>query len=317
MFARLMLGIAFAACAFQAGAAGFPEKPVSLVIPYSPGGLTDQLGRTYADRLSEMWGQPVVVENRPGAGSSIGAGHVARSKPDGYTVLLGSVGMVTNHMMFKSMPYKSDELTPLALLAIAPNVLYVHPSLPVHNVQELVAYAKAHPGKVSFASSGVGSSPHLAAELFAAKTGIDVIQVPYKGTGAAISDFLGGQVNAYFDTMQSMRYAKDGSIRALAVTTDERIDEAPDLPTVKEAGVDGVISGSWFGIFVPAETPKAVQQTILDSLRKIAQNKAVSSRVVELGLIPEFKDQDHFMKFVQSETEKWGDVIRTQHISIE
>lgn len=316
MIARLTIGIAMAICMSQVGAAGFPDKPVSLVIPYSPGGLTDQLGRTYADKLSDIWGQPVVVENRPGAGSSIGAGYVARSRPDGYTILLGSVGMVTNPMLFKSMPYKSQELKPLALLAVAPNVLYVHSSVPAQNVQELVAYAKAHPGKISFASSGVGSSPHLAAELFAAKTGIDVIQVPYKGTGAAISDFLGGQVNAYFDTMQSMRYTKDGTIRALAVTTEERIEEAPDIPTMKESGVDGVISGSWFGIFVRAETPEDVQQKILATLKQITQNKEVSSRIVELGLIPKFEGQDKFIDFIHNETDKWGDVIRTQHISI-
>jgi len=301
-----------------AAAGSFPERPVNFVVPYSPGGLTDQLARLYADRLGKLWDQPVVVENRPGAGSSIGASHVARSKADGHTILLGSVGMVTNAMMLPAMPYKTEDLTPLTRLAVAPNVLYVHPSLPVNNVKELVDYAKKNPGGVSFASSGVGSSPHLAAELFAAKTDIDVIQVPYKGTGAAIADFLGGQVNAYFDTMQSMRYAEDGLIRALAVTTTERLKDAPDLPTVEESGVaSGVISGSWFGIFIPSEVPAETQQQLQEAFNQIASDPATQEEVAKLGLVPDHQDQEAFQAFIKSETEKWGEVIRTQNIRIQ
>lgn len=301
-----------------ASAADFPSKPVQLVVPYSPGGLTDNLARRYAEQLSAAWKQPVVVENKPGAGSAIGAGNVARAAPDGYTVLLGSVGMVTNPLLLKKMPYESESLVPLALVALAPNVLYVHPSVPATNVKELVAYAKANPGHLSFASSGVGSSPHLAAELFATKTGIDVIQVPYKGTGPAIADFLGGQVNAYFDTMQSMKYAKDGSIRAIAITTKERIADAPDLPTVEESGVaPGVLSSSWFGFFVPASTPADVQKQIAQAIQKIAEDKEMKAVVSGMGLIPEFLDQAQFKQFTNDETVKWRDVIETQKISIQ
>lgn len=318
MFKRWLCGLVLAVSASVSAAASFPERPVSFVVPYSPGGLTDQLARLYADKLSKLWDKPVVVENRPGAGSSIGAGFVARSKPDGHTVLLGSVGMVTNAMLLPSMPYKTEELTPLSRLAVAPNVLYVHPSVPAQNVKELVDYAKKNPGALSFASSGVGSSPHLAAELFAAKTGIEVIQVPYKGTGAAIADFLGGQVNAYFDTMQSMRYAKEGSIRALAVTTKERLKEVPELPTVEESGVaSGVISGSWFGIFVPAGVPAETQQQLQQAFNQVASDPATQEEVAKLGLLPEHQDQNDFRAFISSETDKWGDVIRTQNIRIQ
>ncbi|HEY9279843.1 MAG TPA: tripartite tricarboxylate transporter substrate binding protein [Eoetvoesiella sp.] len=320
MLMRVLGSLVLATFASSAAIAAteFPTKPVQLIVPYSPGGLTDNLARSYAEKLTELWKQPVVVENKPGAGSSIGAGQVARSAPDGYTLLLGSVGMVTNPLLLKKMPYDPQALVPLALLATAPNVLFVHPSVPATNVKELVAYAKKNPGKLSFASSGVGSSPHLAAELFASKTKIDVIQVPYKGTGQAIADFLGGQVNAYFDTMQSMKYAKDGSIRALAVTTEKRIAEAPDLPTVEESGVaSGVISGSWFGIFAPASMPADVQQKIVKSLQDIAQDKKMQVVVSNMGLIPEFMDQAQFKKFTANETAKWGDVIRTQKISIQ
>jgi tripartite-type tricarboxylate transporter receptor subunit TctC len=304
--------------ASTAGAADFPTKPVQMVVPYSPGGLTDNLARRYADKLAAAWNQPVVVENRPGAGSAIGAGAVARSAPDGYTMLLGSVGMVTNQMLLKKLPYDPNQLVPLALVALAPNVLYIHPSIPANNVKEFVEYAKKNPGRVSFASSGVGSSPHLAAELFASKTGIDAIQVPYKGTGPAIADFLGGQVNAYFDTMQSMKYAKDGSIRALGVTTQKRIADAPDLPTIDESGVaSGVISSSWFGFFAPAATPADVQQRLVDTLQSIAQDEGMKVVVSEMGLIPEFQDQAQFKQFIQNETSKWGEVIRAQNISIQ
>ncbi|MBB5213483.1 Bug family tripartite tricarboxylate transporter substrate binding protein [Parapusillimonas granuli] len=318
MFKRIASALALAMLASTAAAADFPAKPVQMVVPYSPGGLTDNLARRYADKLSEAWKQPVVVENKPGAGSSIGAAAVARSAPDGYTMLLGSVGMVTNHMLLKKMPYEPSQLVPLALVALAPNVLYIHPSIPANNVKEFVEYAKKNPGKVSFASSGVGSSPHLAAELFASKTGIDAIQVPYKGTGPAIADFLGGQVNAYFDTMQSMKYAKDGSIRALGVTTEKRIADAPDLPTIEESGVaSGVISSSWFGFFVPAATPADVQKRIVDTLRGIAQDQGMKVVVSEMGLVPDFQDQTQFKQFIQSETAKWGEVIRSQNISIQ
>lgn len=318
MFPRLISGLILAACTTVASAAGFPSQPVSFVVPYSPGGLTDQLARLYAEKLSDIWNKPVVVENRPGAGSSIGAGYVARSKPDGHTLLLGSVGMVTNAKLLPSMPYRTEELSPLARLALAPNVLYVHPSVPAHNVKELVDYAKKNPGALSFASSGVGSSPHLAAELFAAKTDIDVIQVPYKGTGAAIADFLGGQVNAYFDTMQSMRYAEDGMIRALAVTTEERLEEQPDLPTVEESGVaEGVISGSWFGIFLPTDVPADTQQKIQEAFIAIAEDPAVQEEVAKLGLLPAFQDREDFQEFVEAEEDKWGDVIESQNIRIQ
>src|SRR5690625_2256253 len=278
MLKRLLISLTIACVAPVAAA--FPEKPVKLVVPYSPGGLTDQLARKMANELSDVWGEPVIVENRPGAGSSIGASYVARSKPDGHTFLLGSVGMVTNPLMLPKMPYDPVALPPLAVLATAPNVLYVHPSVPAESVDELVSFAKETPGVLTFASSGVGSSPHLAAELFASKAEIDVIQVPYGGTGPAVADFLGGQVNAYFDTMQSMTYAKDGLIRPLAVATRERLDDEPDLPTVEESeSAKGVFTGSWFGIYVPADTPADIQTTLEQAFQQVTSEDRKSTRL--------------------------------------
>lgn len=299
-----------------AAAADYPTKPVQIVVPYSPGGLTDNVARLYAERLASRWHQPVVVENKPGAGSSLGAAQVSRSAPDGHTLLVGSVGMVTNPYMLKSMPYEPKTLAPLSRIALAPNVLYVHPSLPVKTVSELVEYARANPGKVSFASSGVGSSPHLAAELFADRTKIDVLQVPYKGTGAAIADFLGGQVNAYFDTMQSMTYADAGKIRALAIASAERTPDYPNLPTVNEAaGLKDVVSSSWFGFYLPADVPADVRAKIEAELKAVSEDPEVREKVVKMGLVPSYQDAQGFAKFNRDESERWGGVIKSQGIT--
>jgi len=215
----------------QAAAQTFPDHAVQVVVPYPPAGLTDNIARYFSAKLKDLWNQAVVVENKPGASATLGASIVARAAPDGYTLMVGSVGMATNPLMFKELPYKASDLTPLALVGLAPNVLYVNGSLSVNSVKELVDYAKKNPGKVTYASTGFGSSPHLAGELFAANAGIQLLHVPYKGTSAALADFLGGQVNIFFDTMQSMRYVKEGKIRALGVTTEKRLADAPELPT--------------------------------------------------------------------------------------
>lgn len=295
----------------------FPQKTVQLVVPYPPGGLTDNIARIYANNLRDTWGQAVVVDNKPGAGATLGAAVAARANPDGHTFLLGSVGMVTNPFMFKTLPYKATDLVPLALAATAPNVLYVHPSVPARNVKELVDYAKKNPGVLTCASSGQGSSPHLAAALFAAKAGIEVLHVPYKGTAQAITDFIGGQVKVYFDTMQSMQYVKEGKIRALAVTTEKRLAQAPDLPTVEESGVaSGVFSSSWFGYFIHAKTPITIQKRIEQNLMAISQDKDIQQKMASMGVIPSLLDAAGFEAFLKKETEKWGDVIRSLNIQI-
>ena len=299
-------------------AQSYPDKAVQIVVPYAPAGLTDNIARYYAQQLKELWAQAVLVENRPGAGASLGAAQVARSVPDGHTLLLGSVGMVTNPFLFKELPYKPADLTPLALVAFAPNVLYVHASVPARNISELVSYAKKNPTVLSFASAGVGSSPHLAAELFASSAGIKILHIPYKGTGEAIKDFLSGEVKAYFDTMQSMRYAKEGRIRALAVTTEKRLSEAPDLPTVEESGVaPGVISSSWFGFYTQQKVPEARRAEIEGALQKVAFSLATQERMRSFGLVPVFWSAKDFEKFSTDESRRWGNVIQSQKITLE
>lgn len=318
MIGRCLVALTLSAAGTCAVAQPFPGKPVLLVVPYAAGGLTDNIARYFSSQLKDVWNQPVVVENKPGAGASIGTAQVARATPDGHTLLLGSVGMVTNPFMFRNLPYKPSELAPLALVAMAPNVLYVHASVPANNVAELVAYARKNPGVLTFASSGVGSSPHLAAELFAARSGIEIVHIPYKGTGAAINDFLGGQVKAYFDTMQSMPYVKEGKIRALAVTTEKRLAEAPDLPTVEESGVaPGVISSSWFGFFTQEQVPQARRTQISDALLKIASDPAVQEKMRAFGLVPVHVGAKDFGQFLDAESKRWGEVIKAQKITVE
>lgn len=315
MFKKMFGLIALLAHVGLAGAQALPEKTMQVVVPYPPGGLTDNLGRLYADQLAQKWKQSVVVVNRPGGGGSIGAAAVAKDPADGSSLLLGSVGMATNALLIKNLSYDPKALVPLSLLALAPNVLYVHPSLPVKNVRELVEYAKKNPGRVTFATTGVGSSPHLAAELFASKAGIKILTVPYKGTAPAMADMLGGQIDAYFDTMQSMKYAETGKLRALAVTTEKRISAAPDLPTVVESGVaPGVISGSWFGFFVRSDVPEETQKRLAQDLRAVASEKSVQEKVTAMGLIHEYRGQEEFKKFVAGEVDKWGTVIRNNNI---
>jgi tripartite-type tricarboxylate transporter receptor subunit TctC len=291
---------------------------VQLVVPYPPGGLTDNIARYFSVQLKDIWSQPVVVENKPGAGASLGAAQVARATPDGYTLLIGSVGMVTNPFMIKSLSYKPSDIAPLALVAMAPNVLYIHPSIPATNVRELVDYAKKNPGKLTYASSGIGSSPHLAGELFSSSAGIQMIHVPYKGTGAAIKDFLAGEVKVYFDTMQSMKYADEGRIRALGVTTDKRLADAPNLPTVQESGVaPGVISSSWFGFFTAQAVPAERQSQISNALLKVASNPSSQETMRKFGLVPVAVGPQEFQKFLESESARWGKVIKEQKITVE
>lgn len=296
----------------------YPDHTVQVVVPYPPGGLTDNIARYFSARLKDIWNQSVVVENKPGASATLGAGLVARAAPDGYTMLVGSVGMATNPLMFKELPYKASDLTPLALVGLAPNVLYVNQSLPVKTLKELIDYAKKNPGKVTFASTGFGSSPHLAGELFAANAGIKLLHVPYKGTSAALADFLGGQVNIFFDTMQSMRYVQEGKIRPLGVTTEKRLADAPDLPTIEESGLaPGVISSSWFGYFIQSAVPEARRKQIADALLNVANEKETQDKLKSFGLIPVALDPAAYQKFMDAESKRWGAVIKAQNIKVD
>ncbi|WP_454688709.1 Bug family tripartite tricarboxylate transporter substrate binding protein [Achromobacter aloeverae] len=287
-----------------------------IVIPYSVGGITDLYGRLLAEQLQAGQKLPILADNRPGGGGAIGTAFVAKSKPDGRTLLLGSVGTATNPAMIKALPYAPRDIVPVAQVAISPLILYVRADL-AKDLDQLVAYARQSPGKLTFANSGVGSSPNLAAALFARQLGLQVTHVSYRGTSAAINDFLGGQVDAYFDTLQAMTHVRTGRIRAIAVAAPERLADAPDLPTLDELGVRDVHASSWWGIFVPAGTPLVVMRELQARLRKAVENPVVQEQARKMGAVAIYRDQPAFQAFFDSEIRRWNAIIAAEHLSIE
>jgi tripartite-type tricarboxylate transporter receptor subunit TctC len=296
-----------------AQAQSWPNKPIRLVVPFSAGGNTDIVARLFAQELSKTLGQPVVVENKPGASGNIGADAVAKSAPDGYTLVMGTVGThAINASLYKKMPYDAiKDFAPVTLLASVPNVLVVPVSLPVKSVKELVAYGKANPGKLSFASSGVGTSIHLSGEMFRTTTGIDMTHIAYKGSAPAVTDLIAAQVQLMFDNLPtSLQYVKSDKLRALAVTTAKRIEALPDVPTMIESGFPGFETGSWFGVFAPAATPKDIIARLNTELLKIAQIPEMQQKLLQSGAEPVGKGSEEFTAYVRSETTKWAKVVK-------
>jgi tripartite-type tricarboxylate transporter receptor subunit TctC len=300
-----------------AQAPAFPGGPVTIVVPYAAGGLTDNLGRALAQRLSERWGQPVLVDNRAGGGTVIGTASVARAPGDGRTLLLTSFGFTTNQFMVPNLPYKQSALEPLALLAVAPSILFVHPSVPANNIPELVRYLKTAPKPLTIASSGNGSSPHIAAELFASMVGADIIHVPYRGNGPAINDLVGGQVQALFDSKASLALVKAGKLKALGVASLERTAQAPDLTPIAQSGVPALgtfATGSWFGVLVPQATPRDIQARLYADIRSILETKPMQEAIDRAGVEPVLYTQADFAAYLKAEGDKWGPIIKAKNI---
>ena len=316
------LGALVAAVAFNAIAqAPYPNHPVRIVVPFPAGGTTDILARAAAQKLTETLGQPFVVENRAGAGGNIGAELVAKSAPDGYTMLMGTVGThAINPSLYEKMPYDHvKDFVPVVLVAGVPNVLVVNPALPVKSVQELVAYAKANPGKLNFASSGSGTSIHLSGELFKTMTGVQMQHVPYKGSAPALADLAGGQVQLMFDNLPSaLALIKGGKLRALAVTSLQRSTALPDVPTVAESGLPGFEASSWFGLLAPAGTPKDAVAKVNGEVAKwlatpeAKKKLAAQGAIVASGLTPE-----DFSRHIATETTKWHKVVKESGAKVE
>ncbi|GFN26848.1 hypothetical protein ADE_25460 [Achromobacter denitrificans] len=312
VIARLALCLATACVATASVAA---EAPVErIVVPYAVAGVTDLYGRVLAERLAATQGAPILVDNRPGGGAAIGTSYVAKSPPDGRTLLLGSVGTATNPAMIKALPYDPRDIVPVAQVAVSPLILYVRADLAT-DVKQLIDYARKSPRGLSFANSGVGSSPNLAAALFARELGLQVTHVSYRGTSAAINDLLGGQVDAYFDTLQAMTHVKAGRIRALAVAAPERLEQAPDLPTLDELGVRDVYASSWWGIFVASGTQKENVQALQKRLRAVIDEPIVQQRAREMGAIAVYRDQADFQRFFDSEVARWSAIIAAEKLS--
>jgi len=300
--------------------ASFPNKPVRIVVPFPPGGPLDATGRAIAQKLSEAWGQSVVVDNRPGAGGNIGADLVAKSPPDGYTVVMGALSThAVNTSLYPSMPYDAvRDFAPITLVAVTPNVLVVNPALPVHSVAELVAYAKANPNKLSFGSGSNGSAGHLAGELFKVDTGIDVVHVPYKGAAPAMQALLAGDTQFMFDNLaSSMPQAKAGKLRALAVTTSKRSSLVPDLPTMAESGLAGFDISTWFGLLAPAGTPPEVIAKWNADVVKILKSPEMRERLVAQGAEAAPTTPAEFAAFIAAEVPKYAKIVKASGAKVD
>jgi tripartite-type tricarboxylate transporter receptor subunit TctC len=312
---REFLRLAGAAAALPAAARlafaqAYPARQVRFVIGFPPGGPTDLIGRLIGQWLSERLGQPVVIENRPGAGGNIATQSVISAPADGHTLLLVSHANAINASLYDRLAFNFiRDIAPVAGLAQAPNVLEVVPSLPATTVAEFVAYAKANPGKLTYASAGNGTSAHLAAELFKAMTGVDLLHVPYRGSGPALTDMLGGQVQIMFDSLpSSIEHIKAGKLRALAVTTAQRSEALPDLPTIAET-VPGYDASGWFGVGVPAATPAPVVERLNGEINAGLRDARIATRFAELGASPMIVTPAAFTVFIADETEKWAKAV--------
>jgi tripartite-type tricarboxylate transporter receptor subunit TctC len=291
----------------------YPSKPIRFVVAFPPGGGTDIIARTVAQKLSERLAQQVVVDNRPGAGGNIGTDIVAKSAPDGYTMLMGSAGpLAINASLFKTMPFDPiRDLAPVTLAASTPNVLVVHPSLKVSTVKELIELAKARPGQINFASSGFGTPAQLAGELFNSMAGVKLVHVPYKGASPALADLLGGQVQVMFSTMPpALPHVKDGKLRALAVTSLKRSPAAPELPTMDEAALPGFEANTWHGVVLPAGAPDAIIARLNREIVAILHAPDVVERLSAQGAEPVGSTPEEFAAYIKSETAKWAKVVR-------
>ena len=302
-----------------AHAQAWPAKPIRMVVPYPPGGPTDIVARVVGQKLSERLGQPIVVDNRPGAGGNIGADAVAKSAPDGYTMLVATTAHAINMTLFARPGYNTrTDFLPVSMLTSGPLVLVTAPSTHASNVGELIAMAKANPGKVTFASSGNGQSTHLAAELFDSMAGIRMTHVPYKGSAPALTDVMAGQATVMFDTMLSaMPFVRDGKLRALAVTGAARSPAAPDIPTVAQAGLPGYEATAWNALLVPAGTPPAVVDRLADALKAVLTQEDVRSRFATQGFAATWTSPADTGKFVANEIDKWGKVVKASGATID
>ena len=298
----------------------FPVKPIRLVVPFGAGSNTDVLARTVAVRMAEHWSQQVVVDNRPGAGGNIGTDLVAKAPPDGYTIVLGAASVLAiNQSLYSQMPYDSaTAFAPITNMVKTTNVLIVTPSLPVKSVQDLVAYGKANPGKLTYASAGAGGTIHLSSELFKSMTGITMEHIAYKSSPLAHIDMIAGQVHAMFDAMPTaLPQIKANRLRAIAVTTAKRSPQLPELPTIAEAGVPGFEAAGWFGYAAPARTPKEIVATLNREIVRILALPDVRERLIAQGAEPVGDTPEQFAQYIKAEAAKWGKVIKTLNLKIE
>lgn len=315
-----VLATLYLASSLALAQSAWPTKPVTIVVPFAPGGGTDTGARLVAEQLTRRWGQPVVVENRSGAAGQIGADLVAKSKPDGHTLLMGNIGtQAINPALYVKMPYDPDKaFSPVAMVAELPLAMMVNASFPVKNVKEFIALAKSQPGEVSYSSSGAGGGPHLAAEMFKDATNTFILHVPYRGGGPAIADLLAGHVQLSFMTvMEASGHLKAGKLKALAVTSDKRVPAFADVPTLSEAAVPGFNSISWIGLLAPAATPKELVEKIAADVREVVNKDAVRERIVGMGGLPSQLTPAQFTSVIEADKKRYAKIIAERKITVD
>jgi tripartite-type tricarboxylate transporter receptor subunit TctC len=324
---RLLYAVALTVCAIAPGvvspaafAQAYPNKPIRMIVPFPPGGTADILGRAIGQKLAENVGQQVIVENRAGANGNIGAQIVAKSPPDGYTLLMSPQSTLTNNpSLYSALPFDTlKDFAPITLVAETPHFIVVHPSVPAKTVGDLIALAKAKPGYLTFASAGSGSSLHLSGELFKSMSGIDIVHIPYKGAAPAVTDLLGGQVSMMFDTGPSaLPHVRSGKTRAIAVTTAKRSRLMPDLPTVVESGLPGYDVTTWFGLVAPSGTPREIVTKLNTEVVRILQAPEVKERLETQAADPVGNTPEEFAAIIRADIAKWGEVIKLAGVRIE
>ena len=300
-------------------AAAFPDRPIHVAVPFSAGGAVDIVARTVMQQAGPALGQPIVIENRPGASGNIATAFVAKSEPDGYNLLIGANNLATNDALFDNLPFNAEkDLAPVTLVGYSPLILVVQPQFEARTVKDIVDIAKAAPEKLTFASAGTGTSGHLAAEIFKQVTGIQALHVPYKGGAQAMVDIIAGRVSFMFiDPVQGMPQIRANQLRAVAVSSAERLALLPDVPTVKEAGFPGVEATVWWGFLVPAQTPADIIARLNQAIDGALQDQNVKNSLHDMGAVVKGGSSNDFRSFLKSETEKWGDIIRTAKIKAE
>jgi tripartite-type tricarboxylate transporter receptor subunit TctC len=308
-----------ALCASPVHAQDYPTRPIRMIVPYPPAGGTDIVARIISEPLAAVLGQPIIIENRGGAAGNLGTDVAAKSAPDGYTILFTLSSHTINPKLYDKLPFDVEkDFIPISLAAYIPQILVANPSVPANNVKELIALAKAEPGKLNFASVGTGSPGHIAGELFKLKTGTNMVHVPYKGGGPAVTDTLGGQVQLLFVSMPAaLQYVKAGKLKAIAVTSDKRSAAAPDIPTIAESGVPDCVVNSWYGALVPARTPPAIVAKLQAAFAKVLQMPQVKERLFAQGAEATFSTSAEFEHLIHDELKQWEFVIREAKIKPE
>ena len=300
-------------------AANYPSRPIKIVVPFAPGGTTDMLARLVGQRLTLAWGQPVVIENKPGAGATLGADIVAKSAPDGYTLLMGAAHHTIAQKVYAKIPYQFDrDFAPITMVAMVPNMVVVNSDVPAKTIGEFIALSKSQPGKFNYGSAGAGNAHHLIGEMFKLRAGVELVHVPYKGSAPAVADLLSGQVQLMFDTVTSgLPQVKAGKLRALAVTTAKRSSAMPDVPSLSETVLPGFDVGTWFGLLAPAATPPAIVQKLNAEIVKIIQQPDVRKQMLEAGSEPMGNTSQQMAAQIKAELEAFESVVKQIKLVVE